>query len=57
MKQRWEAEKAAIAALRATKSEIEQLARSASSRPSARPTTARAAELKYGKRPRARGAA
>ena len=40
LKQRWEAEKAAIAAIRATKSELEALP-SASSRPSARPTTAR----------------
>ena len=39
MKQRWEAEKAAIAAMRATKSELESLTRPGSTRPSARPTT------------------
>ena len=56
MKQRWEAEKTAIAAIRATKSELEA-SRRGSSRPSARPTCAKAAELKYGRLPRAPGTA
>ena len=55
MKQRWEAEKARHRPdLRSAKEELEQAPAARSSRPSARPTTARAAELKYGDTRRAR---
>ena len=49
MKQRWEAEKSAIARAAGDQVGAASSSRSGSSRPSARPTTARAAELKYGK--------